>query len=120
MLRICSGGPARGTEAQTLQTRNTATAGRTLFLSQGEVLTVLTYHKSQTMQDGVGKTIVRYLDTVTWGLVHVYLLLINPLQYLLDNLMKSVLSGQRVSSKSGASGGCRGKFLDHLFSQPKC
>lgn len=84
LLQICSGGPARATEAATLRIRNTPKATRSLFVSQGQLLTILTYTKTRCMQDGTGKTIVRCPDAVTAGLLHIYMLFIHPLQILIN------------------------------------
>lgn len=84
LMQLCSGGPARATEAATLRIRNTAKATRSIFVSQGQIFTILTYSKTRCMQDGTGRPIVRCPDSVTAGMMHIYMLLIHPLHVLLD------------------------------------
>lgn len=83
LMQICSGGPARASEAATLRIRNTAKATRSIFISQGQLLTILTYSKTRSMQDGTGRAIVRCPDAVTAGMMHIYMLFIHPLHTML-------------------------------------
>lgn len=83
LMQLCSGGPARATESAALRIRNTPKATRNIFVSQGQLLTILTYSKTRNTQDGTGRAIVRCPDAVTAGMMHIYMLLINPMQTLL-------------------------------------
>ena len=83
LMQICSGGPARATEAAVLRIRNTPTATRGIFVSQGQLLTILTYNKTRCMQNGTGRAIVRFPDSVTAGFMHIFMIIIHPLYILI-------------------------------------
>lgn len=97
LMQVCSGGPARATEAAVLRIRNTAKATRGIFVLEGQLHTILTYSKTRSLQDGTGRAIVRCPDAVTAGLMHIYLLFIHPLQ-----LMLSVQIADHQNSDTGA------------------
>ena len=80
LLQVCSGSPARATEACILQVCNTDLAGRHLFISRGQVLFTSSYHKGRNMDGGVGKPVARFPDAVTSGLLLVYLIVVRPLE----------------------------------------
>lgn len=126
LMQVCSGGPARATEAAVLRIRNTAKATRGLFVSQGQLLSILTYTKTRCMQDGTGKTIVRCPDSVTAGMMHIYLVLIHPLHILLsaqiENQSAGITTDRAVASDTGSvpmqpppSSGDTANPLDFMF-----
>lgn len=88
LMQICSGGPARATEAAVMRIRNTAMANRSIFVSQGQILTIMTYSKTRCVQDGIGRSILRCPDAITAGLLHIYLIFIHPMRTLIASKLK--------------------------------
>ena len=80
LLQTCSGGPGRATEVGVLQVCNTAEASRHIFISKGQVFIMCSYHKGRSMNEGVGKPVARFPDSVTSGILLVYLLIIRAVE----------------------------------------
>src|SRR5579871_5674300 len=83
LIHLTSGQPARGTELTSLRYVNTLQSTRNIFISDGYIMTVTEYHKSQNMMDEP-KVIPRFLPHAVGVLLVIYLSEILPFIQLFD------------------------------------
>lgn len=113
LLQVCSGTPARASEAAVIQICNSSTACRNLYVSKGQLFSAIFYHKSRNMEDGVGKPIVRYPDAVTAGIIMVYLMMVRPLETAVVYLLNAARE-EELATTGDSDGLCR-DHRDFLF-----
>lgn len=71
-VHVLSGQPARGTEITSLRFRNGVANHRNVFVLDGRVMTVTSYHKSQAMLD-MPKMVPRFLPWRSGQIAVIYL-----------------------------------------------
>jgi superfamily II DNA helicase RecQ len=93
LLMVCvhmtSGQPGRGSEVTTMRHRNGVLQDRNIFVMDGQVMTVVRYHKSQSQWDKP-KVIPRFLPQRLGQVMVVYLAYLQPFQ---EYLTVEVLGG---------------------------
>lgn len=110
LVQVCSGAPARATELGVVKFCNTAAASRNVFISQGQLVISVYFDKSRSMHDGVGKPIARYTDSVTAGLLPVYLCVVRPIECAV--IQELLLSGDVSQENLSAT-----EHRDFIFSR---
>ena len=80
MMQVVGGGPARMSELHILQLRNSVSASRSMFVSNGQLFYIIFYHKAREKRMGAGKPIARFLDEATNRLMMLYLVFVRPLE----------------------------------------
>ena len=105
LMQVCSGGPARGTEATVVQICNTPHSTRNIFVSQGDLFFVTSYTKIRSLRGGAGKVVVRFPDVDSCRILLCYLIIVRPL----ENTVVEVLG------KSGVVNGSGEKHRNFLF-----
>jgi len=88
-IQITSGQPGRGTEVTTMRHRNGVLQDRNMFVADGQVMTVVRYHKSQSQWDKP-KVVPRFLPWKLGQIMAVYLAYLQPFQ---EYLTVQVLGG---------------------------
>jgi hypothetical protein len=81
LLLVCvyvtSGQPGRGPEITTMRHRNRLLQNRNIFIMDGQVMTVVRYHKSQSQWDKP-KVVPRFLPPQLGQVMVVYLAYLQP------------------------------------------
>jgi superfamily II DNA helicase RecQ len=88
-VHITSGQPGRGSEVTTMRHRNGVLQDRNVFVVDGQVMTVVRYHKSQSQWDKP-KVVPRFLPWRLGQVMAVYLAYLQPFQ---EYLTVQVLGG---------------------------
>ena len=78
-VHMTSGQPGRGSEVTTMRHRNGLLQDRNIFVVDGQVMTVVRYHKSQSQMDKP-KVIPRFLPWRVGQVLAVYLAYLQPVQ----------------------------------------
>jgi superfamily II DNA helicase RecQ len=93
LLLVCvhmtSGQPGRGSEVTTMRHRNGVLQDRNIFVTDGQIMTVVRYHKSQSQWDKP-KIVPRFLPPQVGQMLAVYLAYLQPFQ---EYLRVEVLGG---------------------------
>jgi hypothetical protein len=93
LLLVCvhmtSGQPGRGSEVTTMRHRNGVLQDRNIFVTDGQIMTVVRYHKSQSQWDKP-KIVPRFLPPQVGQIMAVYLAYLQPFQ---EYLTVEVLGG---------------------------
>jgi len=80
LIYIVSGAPSRQTEsAETTLCASAARPLRSLHIHEGLFFTILVYNKNQSVSEGVGRPISRWLDAKSSSLLLMYLVFVEPL-----------------------------------------
>jgi len=80
LIYIVSGAPSRQTEsAETTLCASAARPLRSLHIHEGLFFTVLVYNKTQSVSEGVGRPISRWMDAKSSSLLLIYLVFVEPL-----------------------------------------
>lgn len=82
LMQMTGGGPARVSEIQKCQFRNSTCTGRHMFLEQGRIMYVLFGHKGRD-KTALSKPIARFPDYETSKIILCYLIFIRPLDDIL-------------------------------------
>jgi hypothetical protein len=88
-VHITSGQPGRGSEITTMRHRNGTLQDRNIFVADGQIMTVVRYHKSQSQWDKP-KVVPRFLPPQLGQVVAIYLVYIQPFR---EYLTLQVLQG---------------------------
>lgn len=88
-VHVTSGQPGRGSEITTMRHRNGVLQDRNIFVADGQVMTVVRYHKSQSQWDKP-KIVPRFLPPRLGQVMVVYLAYLQPFQ---EYLAVEVLGG---------------------------
>lgn len=88
-VHMTSGQPGRGTEVTTMRFRNSVLQDRNVFVVDGQVMTVVRYHKSQSQWDKP-KVVPRFLPSRLGQVMVMYLAYVQPFQ---EYLTVQVLGG---------------------------
>ncbi|KAI9882030.1 MAG: hypothetical protein M1823_006233, partial [Watsoniomyces obsoletus] len=88
-VHVTSGQPGRGSEITTMRHRNSVLQDRNIFVMDGQVMTVVRYHKSQSQWDKP-KVVPRFLPPRLGQVMVVYLTYLQPFQ---EYLRVDVLGG---------------------------
>ncbi|MEM1282557.1 MAG: helicase-related protein [Chlamydiota bacterium] len=86
LMEATGGGPARGSELRTVKVQNGPLASRHVFINNGTIFYVLTYHKGRAKMEGVGKPIARFLDEESSNILIIYLIFVKPLERVLNDM----------------------------------
>ncbi|RYP28637.1 hypothetical protein DL767_007119 [Monosporascus sp. MG133] len=78
-MHMTSGQPGRGSEVTTMRHRNGVLQDRNIFVTDGQIMTVLRYHKSQSQWDKP-KIVPRFLPPRAGQMMAVYLAYVQPFQ----------------------------------------
>jgi hypothetical protein len=76
-VHVTSRQPRRRTEITTIQHRNSILQDRNIFVADGQIMTVVRYHKSQSQWDKL-KIVLRFLPPQLGQAMAVYLVYIQP------------------------------------------
>jgi superfamily II DNA or RNA helicase len=88
-VHVTSGQPGRGSEITTMRHRNGALQDRNIFVVDGQIMTVVRYHKSQSQWDKP-KVVPRFLPPQLGQVMAIYLVYIQPFR---EYLRLQVLEG---------------------------
>jgi superfamily II DNA helicase RecQ len=88
-VHVTSGQPGRGSEITTIRHRNGILQDRNIFVADGQIMTVVRYHKSQSQWDKP-KIVPRFLPPQLGQVMAVYLVYIQPFK---EYLTLQVLGG---------------------------
>jgi superfamily II DNA helicase RecQ len=101
-VHVTSGQPGRGSEITTIRHRNGLLQDRNVFVVDGQVMTVVRYHKSQSQFDKP-KIVPRFLPPQLGQVMAVYLAYLQPFrEYLIVEVLGGGLSDYVWSDQHGA------------------
>jgi superfamily II DNA helicase RecQ len=89
-VHVTSGQPGRGSEITTMRHRNGTLQDRNIFVADGQIMTVVRYHKSQSQWDKP-KVVPRFLPPQLGQVMAIYLVYIQPFR---EYLTLQVLQGK--------------------------
>jgi superfamily II DNA helicase RecQ len=103
-VHVTSGQPGRGTEITTIRHRNGILQDRNIFVADGQIMTVVRYHKSQSQWDKP-KIVPRFLPPQLGQVMAVYLVYVQPFrEYLTLQVLGGSYSDYVWSDAQGAWG----------------
>lgn len=110
-IHLTSGNPARATELETIQFRNTLGVERNVFVSQDKVALIPSYNKTNNVK-GQDRLIPRFLPKELSHIVIKYLVLVQPiLEYYYEKISNTSIAGPNQSCYLFS---CHQKHLDSI------